>query len=262
LNLLSIFSFFLSKKNKNKNKKQKTKSKSKYRVDENIPLMGTRRGETELKYQNSILNWHSTEIFEHNTLVVNVDYDVAQKCRRTKSFPFFMILFIIAQLITFAYSLYYNNKEFNSPIEMDPFNPSVGPFNITLIQLGAKYTPCITETDYFNPPTCPPGSKESYPPQFLERFDEFIACGDLERYCGMGGNLGQWWRYIVPIFLNNGAVPLFVNLLAEIFIAIPLERGIGSFRMALIFLSSGIFGYVVSASFYVQMRTFLFLFFL
>jgi len=173
--------------------------------------------------------------------------------RRHRSY--FLILCTMVQLGMLIYSMVYNLQHFGELIETDPFNFMIGPSAPTLVALGAKYTPCIIPTNYFNPPECPDEYRDSYPPVNIQLLNgTIIACGDLEAFCAMGGFKepdvpDQWWRYITPIFLHGGVIHLLANMLFQVRAGFEIEREIGAIRMFFIYMLSGVFGFIVSANF-------------
>lgn len=69
----------------------------------------------------------------------------------------------------------------------------------------------------------------------------------LDGICGMSGVKNkasgkQWYRLITAMFLHLGVIHLITNLIFQIPVGILIEREIGSIRMALIYLISGIGG--------------------
>jgi membrane associated rhomboid family serine protease len=80
----------------------------------------------------------------------------------------------------------------------------------------------------------------------------------LSDLCGFGGvpNPGessaepnQWFRFITPIFLHAGIVHIAFNLLLQLTLGRDMEKAIGSIRFFLVYLSSGIFGFVMGGNF-------------
>ncbi|KAL9954611.1 hypothetical protein ACROYT_G042175 [Oculina patagonica] len=76
----------------------------------------------------------------------------------------------------------------------------------------------------------------------------------LDGICGMSGVKNktgghQWYRLITPIFLHLGVFHLLTNLLFQIPVGILIEREIGTVRMALIYLISGIGGNLICGLF-------------
>eukprot|EP00457_Paulinella_chromatophora_P008526 gb/GEZN01008562.1/.p1 GENE.gb/GEZN01008562.1/~~gb/GEZN01008562.1/.p1 ORF type:complete len:364 (-),score=32.62 gb/GEZN01008562.1/:237-1328(-) len=60
---------------------------------------------------------------------------------------------------------------------------------------------------------------------------------------------GQWWRLIAPIFLHAGLIHLGLNMVMLWGIAQRLEEAMGFVRVGVVFMLSGIFGYILSAIF-------------
>lgn len=146
-----------------------------------------------------------------------------------------------------------------SPIEIHPsFNPMIGPSPYVLINMGARYQPCMhnmTGIPY-----------EAFPikwfcPNTTSTAANSSTCS-LSELCGFGGvpdpyvlnNTGsgvpdQWWRFIVPIFLHAGIIHIGFNLLLQMTLGRDVERLIGSVRFALVYFASGIFGFVLGGNF-------------
>jgi len=112
--------------------------------------------------------------------------------------------------------------------------------------MGARFAPCMYEI------------KEIANSSFL-RFpcpnytgsDEQNPCS-LNELCGFGGVStppNQWYRFIIPIFLHGGLLHIVVNVCAQLVMGIPVEKKIGSLRLAIIYFASGIFGDLVSGNF-------------
>ena len=59
----------------------------------------------------------------------------------------------------------------------------------------------------------------------------------------------QWQRFIAPVFLHSGAIHFFVMVTIQLYIGSPIERSIGFLRIMLIYMISGIGGYLVSGIF-------------
>jgi membrane associated rhomboid family serine protease len=60
---------------------------------------------------------------------------------------------------------------------------------------------------------------------------------------------GEWWRFFTAIFLHAGVIHLVVNMLVQIRIGKPLEESYGAWRIAPIYILSGIFGNIMSSIF-------------
>ncbi|KAK5000613.1 hypothetical protein LTR28_013027, partial [Elasticomyces elasticus] len=59
----------------------------------------------------------------------------------------------------------------------------------------------------------------------------------------------QWFRFITPIFLHAGIIHIGFNLLLQMTLGRDMEKAIGSLRFALVYFSSGIFGFVLGGNF-------------
>jgi membrane associated rhomboid family serine protease len=57
------------------------------------------------------------------------------------------------------------------------------------------------------------------------------------------------WRFIVPMFMHGGLTHIVFNLLFQMTTGFDLERTFGWWRVALIYLISGTFGFIFGASF-------------
>ena len=90
----------------------------------------------------------------------------------------------------------------------------------------------------------------------------------LSELCGMGGvpaqsesvtwenrndfkNLepNQWWRFITPIFLHAGLIHIGFNMLLQWTLGRDMEKEIGPLRFILVYLSTGIFGFVLGGNY-------------
>ncbi|KAJ4305811.1 hypothetical protein N0V90_001343 [Kalmusia sp. IMI 367209] len=147
-----------------------------------------------------------------------------------------------------------------SPIQTKPFNIMIGPSPYVLINMGARYQPCmhyveaVLDNHITNWP-CPNSTNS----------DSNCNLSDL---CGMGGvpeqdpNLtwdnretkksqepNQWWRFITPIFLHAGLIHIGFNMLLQLTLGRDMEKEIGPLRFALVYFSAGIFGFVLGGNY-------------
>lgn len=146
-----------------------------------------------------------------------------------------------------------------SPIEIHPtFNPMIGPSPYVLVSSGGRFAPCmhnmhqVTDANTTINWPCPNSTSS----------DASATVCTLSELCGMGGvpnpringslsdtpAPNQWWRFIVPIFLHAGIIHIGFNLLLQLTLGRDVERMIGSFRFALVYFASGIFGFVLGAN--------------
>jgi membrane associated rhomboid family serine protease len=90
------------------------------------------------------------------------------------------------------------------------------------------------------------------------------AC-TLSELCGFGGvpepaykpntpldtkpEPNQWFRFIIPMFMHAGVIHIGFNMLLQLTMGRDMERSIGSIRFFLVYVSSGIFGFVMGGNF-------------
>lgn len=79
-----------------------------------------------------------------------------------------------------------------------------------------------------------------------------IVSFDGEDLLAIGGNYrplvleGQWWRLLTSIFIHGGILHLFYNMLTLFFIGVFLERIIGSVKLGIVYLVTGVFASLCS----------------
>ncbi len=134
-----------------------------------------------------------------------------------------------------------------TPIMIRPsFNPMIGPSPYVYINMGARYVPCMRLTDGTDGLRFPcPESTSSNPA------DAVNQC-TLPRLCGFGAaedsQPTQWFRFIIPMFLHAGIIHIGFNMLLQLTMGREMELAIGSLRFALVYFSSGIFGFVLGGN--------------
>lgn len=149
-----------------------------------------------------------------------------------------------------------------SPIMIRPqFNPMIGPSTYVLINMGARFVPCMRTTPDIQNSTleinwpCPnsTSSDANHPT---------MQCS-LSQLCGFSGvpnpepgkpydaqgRPNQWFRFIIPIFLHAGLIHIAFNMLLQLTLGRDMEKSIGPLRLALVYFSSGIFGFVMGGNF-------------
>ncbi|KFG78271.1 DHHC zinc finger membrane protein [Metarhizium anisopliae] len=173
-----------------------------------------------------------------------------------KRIPWVCYVFTVVQVAVFIGEIVKNGILTGSPIMVKPqFNPMIGPSTQVLINMGARYVPCMHNVKEIQ------GS--SIPVLFLcpnaTRSDQFCP---LSEVCGFGGvpdptfnnanqspQPNQWFRFILPIFLHAGLIHIGFNMLLQMTLAKEMEMAIGSVRFFLVYLSAGIFGFVMGGNF-------------
>ncbi|KAK9710594.1 hypothetical protein K7432_008353 [Basidiobolus ranarum] len=161
-----------------------------------------------------------------------------QSFKRKHWRPWFIRTVSLAQLVLVIYSLYRNSQLTGSWIQTSPyFNWLIGPAPETLINIGARYVPCMRSTGILGQPIM---------------CNSMDTC-NLEKLCGFGGFKGgdpnQWFRFIVPVFLHGGVIHYLANMTFQLTSGAQMEREMGPFRMALLYMSSGIGGLIFGGNF-------------
>ena len=136
-----------------------------------------------------------------------------------------------------------------TPIEIHlQFNPMIGPSTYVQINMGARFVACMRKTSGADPNQmwpCPNTTTTD-----ANAASNHCSLGDL---CGFGAakleQPHQWFRFIVPMFLHAGIIHIGFNMLLQMTMGREMELIIGSIRMAIVYFSSGIFGFVLGGNF-------------
>ena len=137
----------------------------------------------------------------------------------------------------------------------------IGPSQYVMINMGARYVPCMKNIEgvqdakqAFTWP-CPNSTSTS-------TTDPSNTCS-LSELCGLGGvpnphpggsiddssAPNQWYRFIIPIFLHGGFIHIGFNMLAQLTMGTDVERMVGWWRYSLVYLASGIWGFVMGGNY-------------
>ena len=136
-----------------------------------------------------------------------------------------------------------------SPIEIHPsFNPMIGPSFYVQVNMGARYVPCMKAINGLP-------ANSAWPCANTTSADSTIAnqC-TIQQLCGFTGyndtaQPAQWFRFITPIFLHAGIVHISFNMLLQLTLGREMEKTFGSLRLFVVYMSSGIFGFVMGGNF-------------
>lgn len=104
---------------------------------------------------------------------------------------------------------------------------------------GARFTACIRAV-----PSLPSSTLMGYCYK-----SESDTC-TVEQLCGgfkTSGVPDQAFRLVLPIFLHGGVVHIIVNMLTHLRLGVDLEKALGTLRYVLLYMASGIYGFVLSA---------------
>jgi membrane associated rhomboid family serine protease len=160
--------------------------------------------------------------------------------------PYFLTVVTAIQIICVIATLIVNMINSGSPIAPLKRNLMIGPDAGILIHMGARYTPCMKEIYPKNTTfQCDGGIKGS----IVSGSETYCSLSD---FCGMGMKPGdepnQWFRFITPIFLHGGVLHIIFNLLFQVRTGFDMERDYGSWRIGIIYMATGIFGFVFGGS--------------
>lgn len=132
----------------------------------------------------------------------------------------------------------------------------IGPSPYVLINMGARFVPCMHNVDGIQTRTTPidwpcPNTTSSS-----------VADCTLGELCGFAGfetlyegNIkstpepDQWYRFILPMFLHAGIIHIGFNMLLQCTMGREMEIIIGPIRYFLVYMCSGIFGFVLGGNF-------------
>ncbi|KAJ3352134.1 hypothetical protein HDU83_008317 [Entophlyctis luteolus] len=168
--------------------------------------------------------------------------------------PYFLWIVTAIQVIMLIVELIINYENTGSVIETKNFNYMIGPSTGVLIQTGARFTPCIRYVAEYDADglvfECPDGVSSS---TSTVSGGVTVETCTMEQICGMGGFNGQkpnqWFRFITPIFLHGGIIHLLMNLLFQCRTGFEMERDFGWWRMACIYLISGVGGFIFGGNY-------------
>ncbi|KAF8213129.1 hypothetical protein K438DRAFT_1803438 [Mycena galopus ATCC 62051] len=162
-------------------------------------------------------------------------------------YPFLVWTLTVVMVGVFIYELVANDKDQGTPVSFHPVvNYMLGPASTTLINVGARFPPCMKFVS-----TVPPTTEIGCLNNTANPATEICTIEDI---CGFGGFHGkdpnQWFRFITPIFLHAGFVHIILNMLAQLTVSAQVsEREMGSGGFFITYFAAGIFGNVLGANF-------------
>ncbi|KAF1849316.1 rhomboid family membrane protein-like protein [Cucurbitaria berberidis CBS 394.84] len=165
------------------------------------------------------------------------------------------------QIGVFVGELIKNGILTGSPIQTKPnFNIMIGPSPYVLINMGARFTPCM-----HNIKQVIEADVQAWPCPNTTSLDPGTLTCSLSELCGMSGGVpdqsgitdfrdrskepNQWWRFIVPIFLHAGIIHIGFNMLLQLTLGRDMEKEIGPLRFSVVYFSAGIFGFVLGGNY-------------
>ncbi|KAL7752517.1 hypothetical protein RI367_002051 [Sorochytrium milnesiophthora] len=165
--------------------------------------------------------------------------------------PYFTILFTTLQVVGLIISFVVQAQVTGSPIMTKPqFNYMIGASPEILVQIGARFVPCMKLVDKLSPnttnvqcniPTSTPDPAVSG--AYLCTYNDF--CGRLAK----DSQPDQWYRFVLAIFLHAGLVHFLLNTAFQVTGMRSLEKDWGWWRIGFVYLVSGIIGFVFGGLF-------------
>ncbi|KNC97770.1 YD repeat (two copies), variant [Spizellomyces punctatus DAOM BR117] len=161
--------------------------------------------------------------------------------------PWFLGLMTLLQVGTLIASFVINQKNTGSIIQTNPFNYMIGPTSGVLISMGARFVPCMrtgTGLENVTRIECPIGIQGS------QEGGTICTLADICGFTGLNGEVpNQWYRFITAIGLHGGVLHLAFNMSFQVRTGFQMEKDFGWWRIAAIYLASGIAGFVFGANF-------------
>ncbi|KAL4069679.1 hypothetical protein V8B97DRAFT_1968649 [Scleroderma yunnanense] len=163
-----------------------------------------------------------------------------------QKYPFIVWALTIAMIGVFINELVVNARAQGSPLSFKPVvNPMLGPSESALINLGARFPPCMKSVTGISSSTLMPCLNDTANPP--------TSLCTIEDVCGFGGfgngTPNQWFRFITPIFVHAGIIHILLNMLAQLTLSAQIEREMGSGGFLITYFAAGIFGNVLGGNF-------------
>ncbi|KAG0307992.1 hypothetical protein BGZ99_001305, partial [Dissophora globulifera] len=155
--------------------------------------------------------------------------------------PWFVWVVSAVQIAVLIFEIVKGYQRTGQVIETHPFNPMIGPGTGTIISVGARFVPCMRST-YLDTLSieCPDNTTQVCTISDICGFTPIASTGKPPN---------QWFRFITPIFLHGGIVHLLFNLMFQLRTGADLERDMGFLRFGIIYMISGIVGFILGGNF-------------
>ncbi|KAL1918660.1 uncharacterized protein VTP21DRAFT_2682 [Calcarisporiella thermophila] len=165
---------------------------------------------------------------------------------KRKWIPYFTYLVTLLQLAALITEFVVYNKQTGQVIQTPRLNFMIGPSAETLVFVGSRFVPCMR-------PFADQSLQAMPCPSTVDPTVPGAPVCTLEQACGFGGfksgQPDQNFRFITPLFLHGGIIHFLFNMFAQLSIGAQLERDIGPFRYALIYVISGVGGFIFGGNF-------------
>lgn len=179
-----------------------------------------------------------------------------------KRIPWVVYMFTIIQVAVFIGEIVKNGLVTGSPIMIKPsFNVMIGPSTYVLINMGSRFVPCMHNVKGIQSSTV--AINWPCPNTTTNDADSASNMCTLSELCGFNGvpnpnydgnadqspEPNQWFRFITPMFLHSGVIHIGFNMLLQMTLGRDMERSIGPIRFFIVYVSSGIFGFVMGGNY-------------
>ncbi|EIM92599.1 rhomboid-domain-containing protein [Stereum hirsutum FP-91666 SS1] len=180
----------------------------------------------------------------------NGKYPIEQRIEDKKrgigrqKYPIVVWALSIAMVGVFINELVVNSRAQGTPVSFKPtVNPMLGPSTSALINLGARFPPCMKNvTDVPVSTLFPCLNDTANPPDITCAISEICDLSDAN-------NPNQAWRFVSPVFVHAGFIHIILNLLAQLTAVAQIEREMGSGGFIILYFAAGIFGNVLGGNF-------------
>ncbi|KAG0336093.1 hypothetical protein BG004_008202 [Podila humilis] len=171
-----------------------------------------------------------------------LDPKVQKQLRKRQVYkPWFIWLVSAIQIAILVFEFIRGYQRTHTVIQTNPFNPMIGPGTGTIISMGARFIPCMRSTYLDNEQIrCPDNATQICTLTDLCGFTPIDTTGEPPN---------QWFRFITPIFLHGGIIHLLFNMSFQMRTGADLERDMGWWRIGIIYMASGILGFVFGGNF-------------
>ncbi|ORY95152.1 hypothetical protein BCR41DRAFT_315099 [Lobosporangium transversale] len=173
---------------------------------------------------------------------VLLDPKVQRQLNKRKRWrPWFVWVVSAVQIAVLVFEIFKGYQRTGQFVQTQPFNPMIGPGAGTIIAVGARFVPCMRSTYLDNAQIeCPDDPKTVCTISDICGFTPIASTGKPPN---------QWFRFITPIFLHGGIVHLLFNLMFQMRTGADLERDMGWWRFGIIYMCSGIVGFIFGGNF-------------
>ena len=201
----------------------------------------------EASFETLLAQYQPAQLDKHEDKKALFNPAVREQISKIKAHrPWFLIVVCVIQVAALVASHIINAKLTGSAIEDISTNFMIGPTAGTLILMGARFAPCMKSNTGYDTV----GAVFDCPKAIIGT----AAGGKCNLYdiCNIAGSFSgkpdQGYRFLTAVFLHGGWIHLIMNLSFQVRAGFDLEKDLGSFRMGVIYLISGVGGFIFGSS--------------